>query len=335
MIIAIGGSGLIGRYLTHKMVQEGMDILAVGRSKQGEAFCKENNIPFMRLDITNIEDFEKLPQKNVDAVVHLAALLAELRPSVEELLRGNVLGTYNVLEYCKNVGVKKIIYTTSHKEVMDWWAPQYLPISESVPERFSGPESPYVISKIAGKRFVEFYATEYGIQGVVLRLTGVRGYGEILGSLNSDGSYVKSAFEMFVENAIKGEPIEIWGNHTARRDHIYIKDVVSCILAALRSDKVAGLYNVASGTGVTIEDEVKAIIKVFSPPENPSQIIYRPDIADLTKSWVYEISKAKTDLDWTPRYSYEEMLMDYKKESQRKKYHHFHFVNEKDRPIYW
>jgi len=335
MIVITGATGFIGRYLADSMVHDGIDVLAVGRSKKGEEFCKKNGIPFAQVDITKREDFRKLPTSGVEAVVHLAALLAELSPCVDDLLRVNTLGTYNVLEYCRATGVKKFIHTTSHKEVMGWWAPEYLPIDETAPEVFSGPESPYVISKIAAKRFVEFYAAEHGLQGIVLRLTGVKGYGEILGSLGSDGSYSPSAFEMFVQRAIRGEPIEIWGRHTARRDHVYVKDVVACILRALESKKAAGLYNVASGVGVTIEDEVKAIVEVFSPSGNPSRVVYRPDIVDHTKSWVYEIGKAKRELGWAPRYSYKDMLVDYKSESQSGKYRHFHFVREEDRPVFW
>lgn len=335
MIIVFGGTGFIGRYLTNEMVHQGMDILAVGKSKEGETFCKEYGIPFMRMDITKLEDFSKLPRNNVEAVVNLAAILTELQPTVKSLLMVNTLSVYNILEYCRTNGINKIIHTTTHKSVEDLWELKYLPISPNIRDVFSGPASPYIISKIASEKFVEHYSKDYGIIGIILRLTGVRGYGEILGSLNIDGSYKKSAFELFVERAIKGESIEIWGRHIAQRDHIYVKDVVSCILAGLTSNKANGFYNVASGTGVTLDFEAKAIIKVFSSKDNPSKIIYRPDIIDSTPSWIYDISKTKADFGWSPKYSYEEWLLDFKNEAQQKKFKHYHFVKESDKPIYW
>jgi nucleoside-diphosphate-sugar epimerase len=57
---------------------------------------------------------------------------------------------------------------------------------------------------------------------------------------------------------------------------------------------------------------------VFSPSDKPSRLVYRPDIEEVRKrSYIWDISKAKRDLDWEPKYSYEEALADYKKEMER------------------
>jgi UDP-glucose 4-epimerase len=149
------------------------------------------------------------------------------------------------------------------------------------------------------------------IQGTVFRLANIRGYG-------SRDTYYNCVFHQFIQKALKSEPIEIWGEHKTVRDMIYVKDVVAVISIALRSNKAHGLYNIGSGKGLTIEDEAKAIIKVFSPPDKPSGLIYRPDIEEVRKiSCIFDISKAKRDLGWEPKYSYEEALADYKKEMER------------------
>ena len=104
-----------------------------------------------------------------------------------------------------------------------------LVISEDDRISFKGDHSPYIISKIAAENFVEYYNKDFGLQGIILRLTGVHGYGEILGHLNADGSYKKSTCEIFFENIMNGKDIDVWGNQEIRRDHIYIKDVLSQI----------------------------------------------------------------------------------------------------------
>ena len=315
MIIVTGATGFIGRYLVDQLVEDGVEVVATGRSERGEAYYKKAGIPFVLLDITKEEDFDNLPKENVDTVVHLAALLSidieKWKPA--DYLMANALGTYNVLEYCRKSGSKKIIYAMTHSDVN---RSKDLVITEETPREFGstvGPGNtlPYIVSKIAAMNFIEVYTKEAGIQGIILRFPGIRGYG-------SRDSHYDTVFHRFVQKAIKSEPIEIWGEHKTVRDLVYIKDVVAAIIGALKSEKASGLYNIGSGKGLTIEDEAKAIIKVFSPSDKPSRLVYRPDIEEVRKrSYIWDISKAKRDWDWEPKYSYEEALADYKKEMER------------------
>jgi len=335
MIIIFGGSGFIGRYLCCELKRQGRDPLCVGKSDRAKDFCRANGIPFLQVDINNKEDFRKLPTRDIEAVVHLVALIVELNPTTEQLLQNIIFGTYNVLEFSTGARVPKIIHTSTHKVYCDLWRPECLPIRTDHGPHFSGHASPYILSKLAAERLVQYYHEEYGMDGMTFRLTGVKGYGEIIGSLGADGSYKKSAIETFIEKAIRSEPIEIWGQHTARRDHIYVKDVVSCIIKAISTKGKSGVYNLASGKGVTIEDEAKAIVEVFSPPDRPSPLIYKPEIEDRTPSWVYDISDTVKAFSWEPQYGYKEMIQDYKNEMQTRRFAHFHSVRPENRPIYW
>lgn len=310
MIVVTGATGFIGSYLVNQLVRDNVEVLATGRSEKKEARYKKTGIPFMRLDITKKEEFDNLPKENVDAVVHLAALLSIdiAKWTAKDYFLNNALGTYNVLEYCRKNNVKEIIYAMTHSDVN---RTKDLVITEDTSREFGG-ALPYIVSKIAGMNFIEGYARDYGIQGVMLRFPGIRGYG-------SRDTYYNCVFHQFIQKATRSEPIEIWGEHKTVRDLVYIKDVVAAIIGALKSRKANGLYNIGSGKGMTIEDEAKAIIKVFSPPDNPSKLIYRPDIEELRKrSYIFDISKAKRDFGYSPKYSYEDAMKDIKKEMKRR-----------------
>jgi len=177
----------------------------------------------------------------------------------------------------------------------------------------------YVISKAAAADCIEHYSQEHGIQAIVLRLPPVYGYGPHL-EIYKDGRPLKTGFEIFIENAAAGKPIEIWGDAKKGRDIVYVKDVASAITLALESPDATGLYNIASGRPLSLEEEVKGIIRVFSPNGCRSQIIYRPDKPNSLKPFLYDIAKAKRDLKWSPLYSYEEMLRDYKREMESGKF---------------
>ena len=69
-----------------------------------------------------------------------------------------------------------------------------------------------------------------------------------------NGKYYKTGIQTFIENAEAGKDIEIWGDPQISRDIIYVKDVARAFALALRSDKTYGLYNMTSGTEVTLEE---------------------------------------------------------------------------------
>lgn len=323
MIIVTGATGFIGTYLVDQLVKEGIEVLAVGKSKTGEAYYKSRGIPFMQLDITTEEDFDKLPKEGVEAVVHLAALLSiDIIWTPKDYFMVNTLGTRNVLEYCRKNDVPKVIYSMTHSDVN---RADDMIITEKTPRKFAGGRGfarEYIISKIGAMHFVECYTNEYGIKGITLRFPGIRGYGARFISF-WHGKPQINTFYMFIQKALRGEPIEIWGEHKTVRDLLYVKDAVSGIIAALKSENATGLYNIGTGVGLTIEDEAKAIIKAFSPPDNPSRLVYRPEIEEVEKrSYIFDITKAKKELGYSPKYSYENAMRDYKKEMESRRFKH-------------
>ena len=332
MILIIGATGYIGRYLSSYLNEKGYDVLALGRSAKVKPFFDENGIPFQYFDLNDHSSFDKLP-KNIDAIVDLSARIAEHEASVEDFFSLNTMGVYKVLEYAHTHNIKKVIITSSHKVYNDVKGMDGIPISESVYPSFTGDHTPYIISKIAAENFVEYYNKDFGLNSIALRLTGVHGYGELLGHLNSDGSYKKSAFEIFFESAIRGETIYVWGNQNIKRDHIYVKDVVTAIEASINVSNAKGIFNIASGVGYSQYEEALALVKIFST-EKKSEIICCPDKPGLTSGYIYDISKAKRELGWAPKFtSLYDLYDDYKKEWKAKKFHNYHFVLEDQKSL--
>lgn len=324
-ILCTGSTGFIGTYLVDKLVEEGFDVVSVGRSREGEEFYKENNIPFVKIDLRNEKEYEKLP-KDVDAVAHIAGLLSIDMYKPEDYFLTNTLSTYYLCEYCRKNNVNKIVYSMTHSDVNR--APNGI-ITEETPELFAGPTTPYIVSKIASKKIIESYDREYGIKGIILRLPGVRGYGARFVSF-WDGTPEISVFRKFIGLAMKGEPIEIWGEHKALRDCVYVKDVVNGFIGSIISNKSSGLYNIGSGIGLTIEDEAKAIIKAFSDSKKPSPLKYRPDIDEVRKrTYIFSIDKAKRDFGYEPKYSYLDAMKDYHNEMRSGRFKHLVTKQEK------
>jgi UDP-glucose 4-epimerase len=316
MIVVTGATGFVGRYLVDHLAKSGKRVIACGRTLKYDSFFKAMDVPFVQLDVAKADSFDSLPEAPIEGFVHLAAVIpaAVLDTKTDVFLRVNALGTFNALEFCRKRKVGRFVYITTLYECLGH---SKLPITEAMGRKFdlTGDHASYVISKMAACEYVEHYAAEYGIRGVILRFTGLLGYGRQEG-FYLDGTFHPSAFEQFYRRAKAGEALEVWGEHKAKRDSLYVKDAVRAIHAALDNERARGLYIVASGIGRTTEEETRVFAEVFGSKDHPIPIKFRPEIEDKKKSYYFDISKAKSELGWSPIYSYADILRDYDKEVQ-------------------
>jgi UDP-glucose 4-epimerase len=316
MIVVTGATGFVGRYLIDHLAKAGEEVVAAGRNLKYQPFFSSLGVRFVPLDVTDPKSFQALPQTHVKAFVHLAAVIpATVRDMPSDVfLRANTLGTFYALEHCRRNRIKTFLYATTLYEGMEHTT---LPITEAMGRNYSlvGDHAAYVISKVAAAEYVEHYSREYGFQGIILRLTGLLGYGRQEGSWG-DGVFHPSAFEVFYQRAKARQPLEIWGAHKARRDSLYVKDAVRAMRLAISGEQAHGLYLIGSGEGRTNEDEAKAFAQVFGTQEHPVPIVYKPELPEKSKSYYFDIAKAKRDFGWEPAFTYLDILRDYDREVQ-------------------
>ena len=331
-VLVFGAGGFIGTYLVDQLVGDRFEALAIDKSQFAAGYYKEHNIPFMKLDITHFNDFTDIACEETLAVVNLACVqpanVSKSDYNPTDYIRVNVIGVLNILEFCRRNGIRKVIHVISHRNTQGSWE-QGTPIREDDPRaiKYTGEYAMFSISESAATDCVEHYSQEYGIQGTVLRLPPVYGYGPHL-EIFKDGKPIKTGFQIFIEKAMAGEPIEVWGEPDIGRDIVYVKDVVSAITLALKSVSACGLYNIASGRSLSLREQAEGIATVFSPAGSRVKVAYRHDKPNSIEPFVYDISRARRDLGWYPKYSFQEMLLDFMKEAETGR---FRFLLEKRR----
>lgn len=321
MIVIIGATGFIGMYTVEAFLKAGKQVVATGRNKVLGEQIEKMGARFVTLDITRPDEFEKLPTEGVEGVILLAGLLPanttadlENNENAADYFEVNVIGSINVLEYCRCNGIRKVIGNCSYSDVSGAWGKGYQ-ITEEEPRafKFKGDHAVYVISRNACNDVMEYYNQQHNMQCAWFRFPPVYGVGPH-GTIYVNGKPYKSGIATFIDNAIEGKNIELWGDPHIKRDIVYVKDVASAYVKALESDKTYGLYNMTSGTQLDLEDQAKAVIKVFGKDKG-SKIVYRPEKKNNTPSFWYSMEKAKRDFGFVPQYTnYEDMMIDYKKE---------------------
>jgi len=323
-LIVLGATGTLGTYLVAELSKiNRYKIYACGRRNLDDNYYERIGVNSCKVDITSKEDFNKLPQKNIKAVIQIAGVMpARMKGYNPQLyIDINTIGTLNVLEYCKRVNAEKYIFTQSHSDVAGHWNTGKL-ISPNASRKinYKGDHAVYIISKNAAVDLSEHYYQNYGVINVLLRLPTIYSYRPI-DSMYVNGEMSMIAYRYMIQKAIKGETLEVWGDPNISKDIVYVKDFTQMVIKSVESVHAKGFYNVATGIGTTLDEQVKGIARVFSPESNPSNIIYRPEKPSQT-SYLYDVENAKRDLDYEPKFNYLQMLEDMKLEMNSDRFSH-------------
>lgn len=130
----------------------------------------------------------------------------------------------------------------------------------------------------------------------------------------TDGERVMISDRYLIYRAIKGEPLEIWGDPDRILETCCVKDFLQIVEKALIANHEGGLYNIGSG-GSTLDERIRGIARVFNPPGIESAIIYCPKKRNA-QQFVLDIEKTKHELGYQPRFSWVDYLIDFKKEME-------------------
>ena len=326
MYLVIGASSFIGVYVVDELLKNNCKVIVTGRNNEFLNYYKEKGVEFYNLDLTKKEEYKKLPTEGIEGVVLLAGLLPanvilkENEEVADKYFLVNTIGTINVLEYCRKNNIKRVISTTSYADVINSWSKNRY-ISENEPRNYKyvGDHAVYVFSKNAANDVLEYYNQQYGMKNAVFRFPMVYGVGPH-GYFNVDGKVVKSGFQIFLDNAIEGKDIFVFGDGETVRDVVYVKDVANAFYKALISEKTYGLYNITSGVGLSLIDQAQIMAEVFQN-EKKSNVILKPEIQNNSKSFLFSIAKAKKDFDYSPQFAnFKLMMEDYKKDLENNKY---------------
>lgn len=318
-IIVLGSAGNLGMYfidyLNEKLDMEKYEIIATGtKDEYPFEFYKGK---YVKLDITNVEDFEKLPKENVQAVVDFAGVLPAYlsKDDPNKYIDVNIKGTLNVLEYCKKVKADRIIYTQTWAD-LNGYLKEKKPLKPYLLRKpiHTGDHAIYTVTKCAAVELIECYHQMHGLKNFIFRLPNIYLYSpEMYYYVDGEKKYI--SYRYIIQRAMKGEPLEMWGNPNLGKDIIYVKDLCQMIFKSLFVDRETGTYNAGTGIKTTMREQIEGIVKVFSPKENPSEIIECPEKKDCD-DFVMDITNAKKELGYEPEYDYIAYLEDYKKEME-------------------
>jgi UDP-glucose 4-epimerase len=228
------------------------------------------NLSFIKCDVNRFEDISSVVFSfRPEYVFHYAAVVGVKRTTDNPVMvLRDIDGIRNVLDLCKNTGVKRVFFSSS-SEV--YGEPVEIPQNEKTTPLNS--KLPYAIVKNIGEAFLRSYQKEYGLEYTVFRFFNT--YGP-----RQSKDFVVSKF---IRAALKSEDITVYGDGKQTRTFCYIDDNIDACLTAFRTNQVINdVVNIGNDKETTVIDLAKLIIEITG---STSKIIHLPPLeeGDMTR----------------------------------------------------
>lgn len=287
-IVIFGGGGFIGSAIADLLLDEGhtLRIFERPRVQPYRRFKSDESVEWMTGDLSNTHDVSDAVQ-GVDAVLHLVSTTLPKNSNDDPIydVQSNIVASLHILKAMVVHKVRKILFISSGGTV--YGKPLYLPVDEKHP---TNPEVSYGITKLAIEKYLQMYERLHGINAITLRVANP--YGERQRIETAQG-----AVSVFLHNAIKGIPIEIWGDGSVVRDYIHVSDVATAFAKALNYTGEQRLFNVGSGTGTSLNELIGQVEVALGRSFERCYLPGRP--FDVPVSVLCN-NLSRSELKWTP-----------------------------------
>ena len=293
-VLITGGAGFIGSHIAEHYQGIADEVRVLDNFRTGY----KKNLDGLKVTLFegSITDRELVAKaiEGVDYVFHMAALVSvpESMSKIRECLDLNVNGLLVVLEEAAKAKVKKVVLASSAAIYGD------NPVVPKVETMSPEPKSPYGITKLDGEYYLEMFRTTGQVN------TGVCRFFNVFGPRQDPKGAYAAAVPIFMEKAIKGEDITVFGDGEQTRDFIYVKDIVGGLTFVAEHPEVTGVHNVGYGGQITINKLAQVIIdaagstsKVVHLPERPGDVKHSRACADKLRA-----------AGWAPKHTLEEGL---------------------------
>jgi UDP-glucose 4-epimerase len=299
--LVTGGAGFIGSNLVAALTAAGervrvIDNLATGRWAHLDGIAQQSSIERIEGDIRDAAAMARAAE-GVEVIFHQAALGSVPR-SVDTPIESDAVntgGTVTVLDVARRQGVRRVIFAASSAAYGE------TPVLPKQEDMSPMPMSPYAVTKLACEHYCKVFASIYKLETLNLRYFNVFGPNQ-----TPDGAYA-AAIPRFVDAALAGRAIQIFGDGGQTRDFCYVDNAVHAnLLAGTTSRKLEGqVVNIAGGRRIGLKELCGELSRALERQVAVEHVDPRP--GDIRHS-LADISRAQELLGYAPHVRWEDGL---------------------------
>lgn len=306
-VLVTGGAGFIGSNLVDELIVQGhevrvLDDLSEGRMDNLKTWTQKHSgkgkLDFTRGSILDYQLVKRLCE-GVSCVFHLAADsriqtgISDPRHSIET----NVVGTSNVAEAARQMGVQRIVYSASSsaygrkndihlREISGAGG-----LTEDLPTDCL---NPYSMSKKAGEDIMDVYNRLYGMSTISLR------YFNVYGPRHQEEGRYATVIAIFRRQLRQNKKMTIVGDGKQRRDFTFVGDIVRANMFAMMNRDAVGVYNVGTGKNYSIIELADLIAGGLFDEDHLDKIEFIPPRLGEAQITLADVSKIRNDMGWMP-----------------------------------
>lgn len=323
-ILVTGGAGFIGSHLSERLLKEGNKVLVIdnfnnyydpsikrNNVEEVKKTCIENNISLDNYkvfegDIRDNEFLKEVFSNKIDSIMHLAAM-AGVRPSIEDpslYYDVNITGTVNLLERCREAGVKQLVFASSSSV---YGNNEKVPFAEG--DRVDNPISPYAATKKSGELLCHTYHHLFNMNIACLRFFTVYG----------PRQRPDLAINKFTSLILEDKEIPFYGDGTTSRDYTFIEDIVSGIVASINyintGERIFEIFNIGGDKTVSLIEMVETIEEVLGKKAKLNRLSMQAGDVNRTCA---DIRYSNKILGYVPKTSFKDGIIKFVKWKKNK-----------------
>jgi len=297
-----GGAGFIGSAFVRVLLAQfpscqviNLDSLTYAGNLDNLQGLDKSRHQLIRGDIAHRDDVFGALTEKTDAIINFAAESHVDRSilSADEFIRTNVLGTQVLLDAARERGVRRFIQISTDEVMGSLPENKKAFFSEESP---FAPNSPYAASKAAAEHLVRAAHHTFGLDAVITRC----------GNNYGPRQFPEKFLPLMLANAMKDEPIPVYGDGLNVRDWIYVDDHCHAILLVLAKGRAGATYNIGARNERRNLDVARSVLAALGKPE--SLIRFVKDRPGHDRRYAIDPSLAEDELGWTPRETWESGL---------------------------
>lgn len=255
--LVLGGAGFIGSHLAEALAQEGEQVKVFDRPHLDRLplFPRQRGFEIFTGDFLNPQALAPA-LRDTEVVFHLISTTLPKSSNDNPLydVESNVLGSVRLLALCREHGVRKVVFVSSGGTV--YGLPRTLPLDEGHPTE---PICSYGIHKLMVEKYLHLARRLHGLDYCIVRPANLYGPRQRL-------DIAQGAVAVFLDRALRDQPIQIWGDGSVVRDYLYVGDAVDAMLKAARFEGEPRIFNIGSGVGASLNQLVAEIGKLLGRP---------------------------------------------------------------------
>ncbi|MEZ5413700.1 MAG: UDP-glucose 4-epimerase GalE [Opitutaceae bacterium] len=305
-VLVVGGAGYIGSHCVRQLIAAGHKPVVLDNLVYGHRGAVPEDVPFYPTNLGNEKEVGKILRKEkIELVMHFAAY-AYVGESVTDPLKyyfNNIAATLHLLRCMLGSGVRKFVFSST---CATYGVPEKMPLVETMPQ---APINPYGQTKLDVENILKALASANGLSFAAFRYFNAAGAAED-GSIGEHHDPETHLIPLAIDAATGlRPPLQVFGNDyptpdgTCLRDYVHVDDLSRAHIAVF--DKLAtpgtGLfYNLGTGTPTSVLEVIRAVETVTGKTVPHT---FAPRRAGDPPALYADSTKAKTELNWTPKFT--------------------------------